>query len=116
MFSHAEVVGGKMIIPPDTLGVNKIIKSCTVSPMTLINDSQKALRSKEATLKQAVTRELCTAYWLACSVGCSLVSVLSYNPACEPLESVKTLKNGNAVKFMVATFDLPLISKPSCHH
>ena len=36
--------------------------------MMLISVSKKALRSKTATLKQAVTRELCTAYWLTCSV------------------------------------------------
>ena len=59
-----------------------------VSLMILISVSKKALRSKAVTLKQAVTRELCTAYWLTCFVGC--VSMLSYNPACEPLESVKT--------------------------
>ena len=33
--------------------------------------------------------------------------MLSYNPACEPLEPVKTQKNGNTAKFMVATYDLP---------
>ena len=57
---------------------------------------------------RAVTWKLrnCVAYCLTCSVACSLESMLSYNPACEPLEPVKTQKNGNAAKFMVATFDL----------
>ena len=36
-------------------------------------------------------------------------SMLSYNLACEPLEPVKTQKMANAVKFIVAAFDFPLI-------
>ena len=32
--------------------------------------------------------------------------MFSYNPACEPLEPVKTQINGNAAKFMFAAFDL----------
>ena len=47
-----------------------------------------------------------------CSVGCSLASMFSYNPACEP----QTQKNGNAVNFNVAAFDLPLILRRSCCH
>ena len=37
--------------------------------------------------------------------------MLFYNLACKNKEPVKNQKNGNVMKFMVATFDLPLISR-----
>ena len=42
--------------------------------------------------------------------------MLSYNSTCEPLEPVKTQKNGNAAKFMVAAFAKDVnIAIPLCN-